>query len=94
MKAAVYLGKEQLPVQEVPDPRLDDGEVLLEIDACTVCSTDLRTYRHGNAKIQPPRILGHEFCGRVVESRAPADNSCGRWPRPGRMSFRHGTPTG
>ncbi|RXK55925.1 alcohol dehydrogenase [Oleiharenicola lentus] len=71
MKAAVYLGKEQLPVQTVADPTLDDGEMLLAIDSCSVCGTDLRTYRHGDAKIKPPRILGHEFCGRVVESRAP-----------------------
>lgn len=71
MKAAVYLGKEQLPVVDVADPVLEDGEMLLEIDACSVCGTDLRTYRHGDRKIVPPRILGHEFCGRVVESRAP-----------------------
>lgn len=71
MKAAVYLGKEQLPVLDVADPTLEAGEMLLEIDACSVCGTDLRTYRHGDAKIVPPRILGHEFCGRVVESGAP-----------------------
>lgn len=71
MRAAVYLGKEQLPVLDVPEPSLDDGEILLAIDACSVCGTDLRTYRHGDRKIQPPRILGHEFCGRVVESRSP-----------------------
>jgi L-iditol 2-dehydrogenase len=74
VKAAVYLGKENLPVQEVSDPRLEDGEVLLAIDSCSVCGTDLRTYRHGDPKITPPRILGHEFCGRVVESRAPNAN--------------------
>lgn len=71
MRAAVYLGQEQLPVLDVPDPTPAEGEVLLAIEACSVCGTDLRTYRHGDAKIQPPRILGHEFCGRVVESRAP-----------------------
>ena len=71
MKAAVYLGKEQLPVLEVPEPSIADGEVLLEIEACCVCGTDLRTYRHGDAKIHPPRVLGHEFCGRVLETRAP-----------------------
>jgi len=71
MKAAVYLGKEELPVLEVAEPALEAGEVLLEIDACSVCGTDLRTYRHGDAKIAPPRVLGHEFCGRVIESRAP-----------------------
>lgn len=71
VKAAVYLGKEQLPVREVPEPVLAEGEMLLEIEACSVCGTDLRTYRHGDKKIIPPRILGHEFCGRVIESRAP-----------------------
>ncbi len=70
MQAAVYQGKEQLVVQNVADPVLGDGEVLLQIEACNVCGTDLRTYRHGDAKIKPPRILGHEFAGRVVESRA------------------------
>ena len=74
MLAAVYLGKEQLPVLTVPDPVLDDGEILLAIEACSVCGTDLRTFRHGDKKIIPPRILGHEFCGRVVESRAPNAN--------------------
>ena len=72
MKAAVYEGKEQVVVREVPDPALDDGEVLLSIDCCSVCGTDLRTYRHGDKKIAPPRVLGHEFCGRVVKSRAGA----------------------
>jgi L-iditol 2-dehydrogenase len=71
MKAAVYLGKEALPVLDVAEPALEEGELLLEIDACSVCGTDLRTFRHGDAKITPPRVLGHEFCGRVVESRAP-----------------------
>jgi len=71
MKAATYLGKENLQVLDRPDPTLEDGEVLLSIDACSVCGTDLRTFRHGDKKIIPPRVLGHEFCGRVVESRAP-----------------------
>jgi len=70
MKAAVYEGKENIVIRDVEPPKLDDGEVLLKIDACSVCGTDLRTYRHGDAKIKPPRILGHEFCGEVVESRA------------------------
>ncbi len=70
VKAAVYKGKEAIIIEEVAMPTLEDGEVLLEIEACNVCGTDLRTYRHGDKKITPPRILGHEFCGRVVESRS------------------------
>lgn len=76
MKAAVYEGKEQVVVRDVPDPTLDDGEMLLAIDACCVCGTDLRTYRHGDKKIIPPRILGHEFCARVIESRARPEDAC------------------
>ncbi len=54
MKAAVYEGREQIVVREVPDPVLEAGEVLLEIEACCVCGTDLRTYRHGHPHITPP----------------------------------------
>lgn len=74
MKAASYFGKEDLRVIDVPSPSLEDGEVLLQIQACSVCGTDLRTYRHGDKKIIPPRVLGHEFCATVVESRAPDAN--------------------
>lgn len=74
MKAAVYLGKEQVVVRDVADPVLAEGDVLLAIEACSICGTDLRTWRHGDKKIIPPRILGHEFCGTVAESRAPGAN--------------------
>jgi L-iditol 2-dehydrogenase len=74
MKAAVYLGKEQVVVSDVPEPVLGEGEVLIAIESCCICGTDLRTWRHGDQKIIPPRVLGHEFCGLVVESRAPEAN--------------------
>ena len=70
MQAAVYRGKQDVVVQEVPVPELGDGEMMIAVEACCVCGTDLRTYRHGDPKITPPRVLGHEFCGRVVESQA------------------------
>ncbi len=71
MQAAVYRGKESISIEEVADPKLAAGELLIEVEACTVCGVDLRTYRHGDAKITPPRILGHEFSGRVAASTAP-----------------------
>jgi len=61
-------------VEDVADPTIGDGEVLIEVDACAVCGTDLRTYRHGDRKITPPRILGHEFCGTIVESAAKGES--------------------
>ena len=77
MIAAVYKGKEAIEIEEVADPTLKDGEVLIQVDSCAVCGTDLRTYRHGDKKIKPPRILGHEFCGSIIESRADTDVQIG-----------------
>jgi L-iditol 2-dehydrogenase len=70
MQAAVFQGVNTIVVEDVAVPDLEAGEVLLEIEACSVCGTDLRTYHHGHKNIQAPRILGHEFVGRVVESAA------------------------
>ena len=47
--------REIAPTLERPEPSLEDGDLLLCIDACSVCGTDLRTYRHGDHKIKPPR---------------------------------------
>lgn len=70
MKAAVYHGKEDVRVETVSDPMLETGEILLEIEACSVCGTDLRTFRNGDKKIAPPRVLGHEFCGKILENNS------------------------
>ena len=43
-----------------------DGAVI-KVLACSVCGTDLRAWRHGNERITPPRITGHELCGEIVE---------------------------
>lgn len=69
MKAAVYEGKEQLNVRDVAEPTLEMGEVMIEIEQCCVCGTDMRTYRNGDPRIAEGRILGHEFCGRIVDER-------------------------
>jgi L-iditol 2-dehydrogenase len=68
MKAAVYLGgAKNIKIQDVPKPVLKDGEILMKVGAANLCGVDSRTYNHGDKKIEPPRILGHEFAGTVVE---------------------------
>jgi L-iditol 2-dehydrogenase len=70
MQAAIYHAKEDIRIESTPQPTLGANELLIKVEACTVCGVDLRTFRHGDAKIAPPRILGHEFSGTVVESTA------------------------
>ena len=56
-----------LELRDVPSPRPGPGEVLLKILAAGVCGTDIHV-RDDAFPYWPPVILGHEFCGRVVES--------------------------
>ncbi len=72
MKAAVYMGgAKNIQIKEVPDPVLEEGEVLIKVGAANICGVDSRTYNFGDKKIEPPRILGHEFAGTVVDGARP-----------------------
>jgi L-iditol 2-dehydrogenase len=66
MKAAVLEGLEQLVVQEVPTPEIDDDSVLVKVKACAICGSDIRIYHHGNTRVTTPAIMGHEAAGQVV----------------------------
>ncbi len=66
MKAAVFEALEKLVVQEVPTPEVGDNELLLRVRACAVCGSDLRIFHHGNPRVKPPQIIGHEIAGEVV----------------------------
>lgn len=66
MKAAVLEGLEQLVVREVAEPEVDAGSVLVKVAACAVCGSDVRIFHHGNPRVTPPAIMGHESAGEVV----------------------------
>ncbi len=56
-----------LEIREVPVPEPGPGEVLVEIEACGVCHTDLHIWRGEHVpRKELPLILGHEGIGRVV----------------------------
>ena len=42
MRAAVFLGRQEMELRDVPRPVAGPGEVLLKVAACAVCGTDLR----------------------------------------------------
>lgn len=67
MRAAVYEGNGRLVVRDVPDPVAAPGEVIVEVEACGVCGTDVQIIGipPGHPST-PPVILGHEFVGRIA----------------------------
>ena len=59
-----------LTLQDVPDPRPGESEVLIRIKATSLCGTDAHIYRcdeWAQQRIRPPRIIGHELCGEIIE---------------------------
>jgi L-iditol 2-dehydrogenase len=67
MKAAVFRGVGDLRLEEVPDPRPNDDQVLVKIFACGVCGTDVDMYGGTNEEGTFPFIGGHEWVGEVIE---------------------------
>jgi threonine 3-dehydrogenase len=58
-----------LRIEEVPVPRHGDDEVLVQVEAASVCGTDLHIHHWdewSQQRIAPPLTLGHEFAGTVV----------------------------
>jgi threonine dehydrogenase-like Zn-dependent dehydrogenase len=51
-------------VGEVPDPSPAADEVVVAVDACGLCGSDVHSLQNGQAA--PGQILGHEFSGRIV----------------------------
>ena len=64
MRAAVYRGRPELAVEDVEVPSVLPGEILVKVEACGVCGTDLKKISH--ALVEPPRIFGHETAGTIA----------------------------
>jgi L-iditol 2-dehydrogenase len=64
MHAAVYRGESRLEVEEIPTPEIGPGEMLVRVEACGICHTDLKKIEHN--LLPPPRVFGHETAGVVA----------------------------
>ena len=72
MKAAVYHGPRDIRVEDVSKPEIAEDEVLVRVQACGICGSDLHLYRLGmfevlGRPIENGRIMGHELSGEIVE---------------------------
>lgn len=84
MRAIRYHGREDVRLEELPDPTPGPGDVLLRVHANGVCGSDLHEYYHGPFFTSPrphpltgqtlPVVLGHEFGGTVVDVGSDVDD--------------------
>src|SRR5271170_3452379 len=67
MRAVVYHGPGHKAWEEVPDPEITgDGDVIVRVDATTICGTDLHILKGDVPAVREGRILGHEAVGTIV----------------------------
>jgi L-iditol 2-dehydrogenase len=65
MHAAVYRGSGVVSVEEIPTPEIGSGEILIRVEACGICHTDLKKIEYN--LLEPPRVYGHETAGIVAK---------------------------
>ena len=99
MKAAIFHGKGNIRIEEVPLPVLKPGEVRVQIAVALTCGTDLKVLKRGyHAKmLTPPSPFGHELAGTISEI-APAGGahpaSNGQWRVGDRVVVANSAPCG
>ena len=86
MRAAVYRGPGEVCLESVPVPETGDGELLIRVDCCGVCGTDIKKIERG--LVEPPRIFGHEIAGTVVRAGAAVT----RFSAGDRVALHHHIP--
>ncbi len=78
MRAAVVREfNEDLSIETVEDPNCPDNGVVLKVAACGVCRSDFHGWVGGHPKVINGSIMGHEYCGTVVEAGAQAKHKVG-----------------
>ncbi|HXR66789.1 MAG TPA: alcohol dehydrogenase catalytic domain-containing protein [Ktedonobacteraceae bacterium] len=68
MKAVIYHAHDDIRLEDVPLPTLQAGELLIRVDGCGLCGSDILKIVQ---QVPPPVRLGHELTGTIVELRQP-----------------------
>jgi L-iditol 2-dehydrogenase len=65
MKVAMYRSQQDIRIEEMPTPQIDENEILVEMKACGICGSDLMDWYLRN---RAPLVLGHEPAGTIVKA--------------------------
>lgn len=78
MKAARFHGRENITIDDIPEPELRPGTVAIDVAFCGICGSDLHEYLEGPIFIpaegsphplsgeEAPVTMGHEFSGTIT----------------------------
>jgi L-iditol 2-dehydrogenase len=69
-RAAVLTGPQSFEFRDFPLPALQPGELLVRVEGCGICGTDVHEYKRDPFKLIPV-VLGHEGTGEIVALGSP-----------------------
>jgi L-iditol 2-dehydrogenase len=67
MLVARFYAPGDIRLEQAPEPTAGPGQLKIAVVNCSTCGTDVKISRHGHHHIRPPRVIGHEIAGRIVE---------------------------
>ena len=78
-RAVVIKNKQKAVIEEMPLPKTNPGDVLIQVDYVGICRTDLEIYEgslgyYKNGQAKYPIVPGHEFSGTII--KIGANNRC------------------
>lgn len=75
MKALVLKSPNEFGTEQVPDPELGEGEILLRVKSCAICGTDIRILEGKKTRgVRYPSIIGHEIAGVIEDTQGFVGN--------------------
>jgi len=70
MKVVRFHAPGDVRIEDAPEPTRTGGDVLIRVHNCSTCGTDVKIFKFGHHHIVPPRVMGHEIAGEVVDTGA------------------------
>ncbi|MEU8154529.1 zinc-dependent dehydrogenase [Micromonospora sp. NPDC048986] len=67
MKVVRFHAPGDVRIEDAPEPTPGRADVKIRVRACSTCGTDVKISRFGHHHIAPPRVMGHEIAGEIVE---------------------------
>src|ERR1700722_2637470 len=83
MKALLLSEYKKLDIVDLPTPQPAEDELLIRIQACGICGSDVHGYDGSTGRRLPPIVMGHEAAG-IVES---VGSSIGNFQAGDRVTF-------
>lgn len=75
MKAVRWMGKHDVHVDNVPEPKtIDSRDAIVKVTSTAICGSDLHLYNNFIPTMESGDILGHEFMGEIVELGSAVKN--------------------